>query len=324
VSRFPCREPGSIICKIHSPKRYNPNEPDRTENDSARWKRASTMPRSNDKRRIIEHYDLVSPYYRSIWGEHLHHGYWIRGDESKEKAQLQLIEHLARLVNVMPDSDVLDIGCGLGASSLYLAKNYNATALGITISPVQVEMANQAAANERLRAKFLLMDAEAMDFRKQFDLLWAVESISHFQRREQFFASAAKLLKSGCPFAITDWFKKENLTSAETRKFIRPIEKGMLVELQTMDDYERLFASNHLRVTHREVLNKHCAKTWDLCLDIIRDKSFWTLAAKHGARFVSFLKAFRAMRAGFASGSFVYGLFVTRAAPSAPATSKSR
>lgn len=286
--------------------------------------RASTMPRANDKHRIIEHYDLVSPYYRSLWGEHLHHGYWIRGDEPKEKAQLQLIEYLARLANVMPGSDILDIGCGLGASSLYLAKHYKATALGITISPVQVEMAKQAAARERLCAKFLLMDAEAMDFQKQFDLLWSVESISHYQRREQFFASAAKLLKPGCPFAITDWFKKENLTSAETRKFIHPIEKGMLVELQTMDDYERLFTSNRLRITHREVLNKHCAKTWDLCLDIIKDKSFWALAARHGARFVSYLRAFQAMRAGFASGNFVYGLFVARAAPSAPVTSKSR
>ena len=70
------------------------------------------MPRSNDKHKIIQHYDLVSSYYRSLWGEHLHHGYWIRGDESKEKAQLQLIEYLAQVANVKPGSDILDIGCG--------------------------------------------------------------------------------------------------------------------------------------------------------------------------------------------------------------------
>ena len=70
------------------------------------------MPRPNEKHRIVEHYDIVSPYYRSLWGEHIHHGYWIRGDESKEKAQLQLIEYLAQLANVKPGSDILDIGCG--------------------------------------------------------------------------------------------------------------------------------------------------------------------------------------------------------------------
>src|ERR1700719_2427703 len=97
---------------------------------------ASTMPRSNDKHRIIEHYDVLSPYYRSLWGEHPHHGYWIRGDESKEKAQLQLIEHLAQLADIQRGADILDIGCGFGASSIYLAKHFNATVTGITISSV--------------------------------------------------------------------------------------------------------------------------------------------------------------------------------------------
>jgi len=54
------------------------------------------MPRPNEKARVLHHYDRVSPYYRSLWGEHLHHGYWIRGDESKEAAQLQLVEVLAK------------------------------------------------------------------------------------------------------------------------------------------------------------------------------------------------------------------------------------
>ena len=271
------------------------------------------MRHSNDKLKIIKHYDIVGPYYRSRWGEHLHHGYWIHGDESKEKAQLQLIEHLAELANIKPSSDILDIGCGFGASSLYLAKQYNATVTGITNSPVQIEIAIQAATREQLDVKFLLMDAEAMDFQKQFDVLWSVESIAHYQHRQEFFASAARLLKPNGSFAITDWFKKEQLTRAETRKFIDPIEKGMLVELKVMDDYEQFLRSNGLQIIHRKVLNKNCAKTWDLSLDIVKDKSFWRLAAKYGPEFVSYLKAFQAMRTGLASGNFVYGLFVASA-----------
>ena len=271
------------------------------------------MPRPNEKHRIVEHYDIVSPYYRSLWGEHIHHGYWIRGDESKEKAQLQLIEHLAQLAKIKPGSDILDIGCGFGGSSHYLAKNYNASVTGITISPVQVEMAIKTAEAERLDAKFLLMDAEAMRFQKQFDVLWSIESISHYQNIAGFFAAASRLLKPGGSFAITDFFKKENLTREATRKFIDPIEKGMFVELQTMDDYEQYFISNGLQIMHRESLNKNCAKTWDLCLDIIKDRKFWGLAITYGPDFVSYLKGFEAMRAGYASGNFVYGLFVASA-----------
>jgi tocopherol O-methyltransferase len=271
------------------------------------------MPRSNDKPKIIEHYDVLGPLYRSVWGEHLHHGYWITGDESKERAQLQLVERLAKFANIQPNSSILDIGCGFGASTLYLAKEFHATVTGITISPVQIEMAKRVAKEKHLDATFLLMDAEAMDFQQQFDLLWSVESISHYQDRRKFFASAARLLKPYGTFAITDWFKKDHLTPSETREFIDPIEKGMFVELQTMDDYQQYFTANGLDITHREVLNKNCAKTWDLSLEIIKDKKFWILAAKLGSDFVTYLKAFHAMRAGFASGNFVYGLLIASA-----------
>jgi tocopherol O-methyltransferase len=274
--------------------------------------RSFSTPRSNNKELIIEHYDILSPLYRSLWGEHLHHGFWIRGDESKEQAQLQLIEHLAGLASIKSGSQILDIGCGYGGTSLYLAKKFDARVTGITISSVQVEMAKRAAAEQHLNANFLLMDAEAIRFDHQFDVLWSVESISHYHDREKFFASASQFLRPSGTFAITDWFKKENLTPSETQRLIDPIEKGMFVELETMDDYDRYFRSNGFQILHREILNKNCARTWDLSLEIIKDPALWAFAAKHGSQFLTYLRAFQAMRAGFASGNFVYGLFVAK------------
>jgi len=268
--------------------------------------------RVNEKHKIIEHYDFASPYYRLLWGEHIHHGYWVRGDESKETAQIQLIEHLAQLANIKAGSRVLDIGCGFGGSSVYLAKKYGASVTGITISPVQVQMAKEAAAKTKVDASFLLMDAEEMQFAQPFDVLWSVESISHYQNPRQFFASAVKFLKPGGCFALTDWFQKEDLSAAEKKKFIEPIEKGMMVELRGMNDYSGFLVSSGLQVVHRQDLTRNCAKSWDIGMDIIKGKAFWTLAAKLGPGFVTYLKAFRAMRAGFASGNFVCGLFVAK------------
>lgn len=270
------------------------------------------MPRVNEKNKIIEHYDVASPYYRSLWGDHIHHGYWIRGDESKETAQIQMIEHLAQLANLRNGSRILDIGCGFGGTSIYLAEKYGASTTGITISPVQVQMATEAATKKNLDASFLLMDAEDMQFAQPFDLLWSVESISHYHDPRKFFASAVKFLKPGGCFALTDWFQKENLSPADRKKYIEPIEKGMMVELRGMDEYSDFLVSSGLQVVHRQDLSLHCAKSWNIGVDIIRDKSFWSLAAKLGTQFVSYLKAFHAMRAGFASGNFVCGLFVAK------------
>ena len=273
---------------------------------------STAAPRVNEKRKIAEYYDLASPYYRSMWGDHIHHGYWIRGDESKETAQIQLIEHLAQLANIKTGLRILDIGCGFGGSSLYLTKKYGVNSTGITISPVQVQMAKEAAAKTNLDASFLLMDAEDMQFAQPFDLLWSVESISHYHDPRRFFASAVKFLKPGGHFALTDWFRKGDISPADKKKFIEPIEEGMMVELRAMDDYHDFLVSSGLHVIHRQDLTVNCAKSWDIGLDIIMDKAFWSMAAKHGAEFVSSLKAFHAMRAGFASGNFVYRLFVAK------------
>jgi tocopherol O-methyltransferase len=279
---------------------------------STRLRSPSAAARPNDKQKIAAHYDVITSYYRSFWGDHLHHGYWIRGNESKEQAQEQLIEHLAGLAELTPGARLLDVGCGLGASSVYLARRHRVRPTGITISPAQVEMARNAAAQAHVDAEFLLMDAEAMQFAQPFDVLWSIESISHYYDRGRFFLHAAQFLSPGGVFAFTDWFKRPGLTAAQARKHIAPIERGMLCELETMDDYASYLAASGLVIERREELTQQCARTWDVGLSIIADEAIWALAAKIGKEFLTYLNAFRFLRAGFRSGNFVYGLFVAR------------
>ncbi len=282
-------------------------------NASAEYcRKPGKMTRYNDTKDVSAFYDFASQYFRTLWGEHFHHGYWIRGDETRETAQNQLVDRLAKFAAIKPGAKILDVGCGMGASSVYLAKNYEAVPTGITISPIQVQMANELAEREKVKAKFLLMDAQDITLDEPFDVVWSIESISHYQRKDGFFASAAPLLKSGGTIAITDWFKKENLDHATNDKFIRPIEKGMLSELATMQDYEKWIEANGLRVTHAEVMNENCAKSWDTGLEVLKNKELWRVAMQQGVRFVRFLSAIRAMRNGFSSGNFVYGLIVAR------------
>jgi len=86
------------------------------------------------------------------------------------------------------------------------------------------------------------------------------------------------------------------------------------VRLTEMDRYEDWLRAAGREIVFREDLTKACAKSWDLALDIVADPAFWVLAAKLGRDFVKNLKSFRAMRAAFASGAFVYGMFVAKKA----------
>jgi tocopherol O-methyltransferase len=269
----------------------------------------------NDKQKIIEHYDFASPYYRELWGEHLHHGYWETGSETKEEAQVALTAHLAHVARIRPGATILDVGCGFGGSSIFLAKKYNARVLGITISSVQAQMAADAARSAKVDAKFLVMDADNISLRARFDVVWSIEAISHFGNTERFFSKGSELLNPGGTLALTDWFKQDGLTAAEYTDLIVPIERGMFVELKTMSDYIRFIQSSRLNVLNSSDLTSRSAKTWELASNVIKNPAIWKLASSKGGEFLRFLRAFTAMRRGFATGSFVYGMIVAQKDP---------
>src|SRR5207237_10607476 len=99
--------------------------------------------------RIREHYDRLAPLYRRFWGDHLHHGYWENG-ESLHEAQVKLIAKLSAQARIPRGARVLDLGCGFGASSLWLARHFGCSVIGVTLSPVQQAVATREARRQVL------------------------------------------------------------------------------------------------------------------------------------------------------------------------------
>jgi cyclopropane fatty-acyl-phospholipid synthase-like methyltransferase len=120
---------------------------------------------------------------------------------------------------------ILDVGCGIGGSSIDLARHLGAKVTGITLSPVQVEMARTAA--ESADISFREMDAQSMSFApaERFDCIWSIEAISHFHNKKKFIDQASDLLVPGGAIATTDWFRKNDLSDAGRAEFLEPIAR---------------------------------------------------------------------------------------------------
>jgi tocopherol O-methyltransferase len=268
----------------------------------------------NDTASIRNHYDVVSPYYRDLWGAHIHHGLWRTGQETAAEAQELLIEELISRARIPRGARILDAGCGIGGSSIYLAKNLGAKVTGITVSPMQVQMARAASQREGVDVAFELMDAQDLHFppEQQFDCIWSIEAISHFADKQKFFDRASHLLAPGGVIALTDWFKRSGLTAVEEKELLDPIERGMLIELNSIDDYLRILAGAGNLTERTANLSQEVARTWDLCLGIIQDESLWVTARGLGADFVDFLASFTAMKNGYEAKALEYQLIVCR------------
>jgi tocopherol O-methyltransferase len=219
------------------------------------------------KAKIKEHYDELSPYYHDLWGRHIHHGYWITGQESKEDAQTQLIELLAKEGGLRSGCHVLDVGCGVGGTSIWLSKKFNAQVTGVTLSSVQVSMAQRLAHQEGTASltTFLLMDADkGLDFMPEsFDFVWICEVLSHFAHKDKFFQNAFNVLSPKGKIVLVDWFKAPNLSQEMENRYIKPIEAGMLLpQLNTQDEYVRLMERVGFSIVSRKDISENCSKTW--------------------------------------------------------------
>lgn len=173
---------------------------------------------SNLKSQIQQFYDASSGLWEQVWGEHMHHGYYgSTGKEKKDRrqAQIDIIEELlswaqVKQIGTTPGEcpQILDVGCGIGGSSLYLAQKFNTRATGITLSPVQASRATERAQEAGLASEVQFQVADALDMPfadNTFDFVWSMESGEHMPDKEKFLQECYRVLKPGGTFLMATW-----------------------------------------------------------------------------------------------------------------------
>jgi tocopherol O-methyltransferase len=167
---------------------------------------------------IREFYDASSGLWEQIWGEHMHHGYYGKGGNYKlerRQAQIELIEELLLWAGYNQDQkpqNIIDVGCGIGGSTLYLAKKFGSQATGITLSPVQAARATERATQADLdtQVRFEVANALDMPFEDDtFDLVWSLESGEHMPDKTKFLAECYRVLKPGGKIILATWCHRE-------------------------------------------------------------------------------------------------------------------
>jgi tocopherol O-methyltransferase len=227
------------------------------------------IPRAHipDSASVAAHYDELDPFYRSVWGEHVHHGYWITGSETVDDAVLNLTHLIAVRAGVSGGTRVCDMGCGYGATALILAQHYGADVTGITLSRKQFEVARLASEASNLNSRFMLGDAlESGLPGAYFDSVIAIESSEHMADKPMFFAEARRLLRAGGRAVIAAWLAREHPTLAERKYLLEPIcAEGRLPSLASQTEYQEMLSAAGFRDIQCSDLTAGVRRTWGVC-----------------------------------------------------------
>ncbi len=273
---------------------------------------------------VARHYDELDSFYRDVWGEHLHHGYWQTRRESPADAVERLARTLADDLNLRSGDRVCDVGCGYGGTSRLLAREYDVAVTGVTVSSNQRQYALEA--SEGLDSvDFKLCNWLENDFPdNSFEALISIECLSHIDDKPRFFQEVARVLKPGGRAAMAVWLAAPDAGRLSTEYLLRPIcEEGRLPGMATAPEVVSLISDAGLKLERETEIGRNVRKTWRICARRLA----WKVCTQGRYRAVLLdrsqtnrifaLTLFRIL-AAYQTGAMQYGLFTM----SKPATTE--
>lgn len=156
------------------------------------------------------HYDIGNEFHETILGQNLQYssGYW-KTAQNVDDAMTAKMDLVARKLHLKPGMRVLDIGCGFGTMGCYLAKHFNVSVVGCTISVEHLKYFKEHFEGS-LPVEIRLCDYR--DMNEKFDRIICVGMIEHVGHKnyDTFMAVVNRCLTDDGILLIECWSIHDN------------------------------------------------------------------------------------------------------------------
>jgi len=147
----------------------------------------------------------------------IHHGYYEKGIRTHIESIINMNDFVGRILDIhLKDKQakkILDAGCGIGGTAIYLAKKFhNINFIGITIVSEHIEMAKILAKKNKVifNTDFILKDFINTDFpSNHFDAIYFVESSCYAFNKQILLREMYRILKPEGVLVIIDVFRTD-------------------------------------------------------------------------------------------------------------------
>jgi len=193
--------------------------PDRMESDLSRTGSPQIRSPAAAAAQVADYYNANTGRFLALGGSGdaaaIHRAIWAPGVDNRSEAFLYLNRLVADavrpLLQTADDAHLLDLGCGVGGTSTWLANELGAKVTGITLSTTQRDLAEARARSLGLDSLTRFLAADFTD-RGSLALLpvaqaaYAIEAFAHVSDPRRFFAMAAERVAPGGRLIICDDF----------------------------------------------------------------------------------------------------------------------
>lgn len=217
---------------------------------------------------VSDYYDQTEVHYRMFWKLEkslgLHYGVWDENTKSVSDAILNLNRVLAELGGIGKGASVLDAGCGIGGSSIYLAENLACKTVGITLSQKQVDSARLIAQKRGLdqQCQFEKQSYTATSFDDdQFDFAWAIESVGSAPHKADFFKEMHRVLKLGGRILMADTLKPQSYDITGHNDMLDMLNGWAITDILSIQEIKELAVQNGFKVVAEKDVSAQIKKS---------------------------------------------------------------
>lgn len=158
--------------------------------------------RRRDAAAISHHYDVGNDFYRLVLGPSLTYSCALfdRPTLTLEEAQTAKHELISAKLGLEPGMRLLDVGCGWGGMLLHAAEHHGVSAVGVTLSAPQAELARRRVGEAGLADR---VDVRLSDYRdlegESFDAISSIGMFEHvgLSQLQAYFDRLFGLLRPG-------------------------------------------------------------------------------------------------------------------------------
>jgi MPBQ/MSBQ methyltransferase len=171
----------------------------------------------NMQSRVPPYFDfLIQKFDQGMVSRCVHLGHWdeppvLAADacpaaQDIERAVERLHQVLLGMADLHHGQDVLDVGCGFGATLQHINQRFEHMRLvGVNIDPRQLGICRAIVPLHHNTLRWVGADACHLPFPDQsFDRISCIEAMFHFTSRRAFFGEVARLLRPGGTFVASD------------------------------------------------------------------------------------------------------------------------
>ncbi len=173
----------------------------------------------------------------------MHYGFWEKGTINRQQAIENENNAVIQYGRIQKGDQVLDVGCGVGGTAIYIAKKMRAHVTGITLDPHQVQLAKLYARNSGVEkyTKFQVMDFMHLILpSNHFDVIYGIESVCYAYPKVTFLRGILRALKPGGRLVIMDGYATRKPKNEEESSILRQIEQHyVLAPVVTGEELER-------------------------------------------------------------------------------------